>query len=283
MKSSLPRDLIAFLEDGHQLEYDVDRSSIGNIRLKSAEDLAISTIALPDGCQSILEDPYSELNGHYHVEVVDLVAESDDYDPQGLLCWIVPLQQFGMLDPEHGDVLVFPGATWTDITAAPLNYLDALWGDDEAAERVLPWPYFDFEACDSDLRIKPYGPSCPVHGVALTKQQSKKPLLYDVLRRREPEDWLQNYLAKFPCSGVPVAEGELLCCPDCRTAEDAWIKSVEESITPIDAKPNETGWILCPGCGIRFSLGDADRFAFTDATDRVGVHLSCGQKLRVGN
>ena len=271
----LPNDLIEFLGAGRQLEFDVQNSEIGRIKLKRDLDLTLTTITTFPGCQSNIQDPYSQFDGLYHTDVYDLVAESEYYDTEGLLCWIVALKRFGCIDPEHGDVITFADVTWTDIVANPLPYLVAQWGDDhDVADRVLPWIHFPFRFSEVDVVLRPYGSQCPIHQIPVTVKQTRKPPLFDVLQRRELKDWLKNYRTTFPCSGVKYSDSELLSCPDCRAAENAWIQRIEDSIPLLDVTPNPHGWIKCPGCGIRFSLTDSK--AFVD-----GLHLGCGQKINV--
>ena len=130
------------------------------------------------------------------------------------MCWIVALKRLGCVDPEHGDVVTFPDVTWTELAANPLPYLDAQWGGNEIGVRVLPWLHFPFKFSEVDAVLRPYGSRCPVHDTDVVVQRTRKPALFDVMRRREPEDWLQNYLTTFPYSGLPMSDGELLCCPD---------------------------------------------------------------------
>lgn len=275
MTNELPDDLIAFLGAGRQFDYDADNSVIGRITLKRAADLSLTTIMVYPGCQSIIDDPYSDIEGLYQCDIYDLVAESEDYAPEGLICWIPALKRFGCIDPEHGDVITFPNVTWTDIAANPLPYLDSQWGDDyHVAVRVLPWIYFPFKPSATDVVIAPYGARCPVHNTPVTAQRCSKPHLFSVYQQRNKDEWLQKRRTTFPCSGVPVTDDDLLCCPDCRAAEDAWIKFTVDSISPADATPNAHGWVQCPGCGTRFMITDSGVFS-------EGIHLNCGQRINV--
>lgn len=74
------------------------------------------------GCQSILRDPLQPFDGIYHIDVVDLIAESSAYDSEGLLCWIPKLSCFAAVDPEHGDVLTFSTVARSDIIRSPVRY-----------------------------------------------------------------------------------------------------------------------------------------------------------------
>ena len=66
--TDLPNDLLAFLRVSRQLNYDSQKSEIGRITLKSDVDLSTSTITTFPNCQSIIEDPYSDLDGLYQID-----------------------------------------------------------------------------------------------------------------------------------------------------------------------------------------------------------------------
>ena len=274
MADQLPNDLLTFLRAGRQLDYDVDNSEVGRIVLKRDTDLVPTTITTFPGCQSITWDPYIGLEGLYQIEVYDLVAESERYDTEGLFCWIVALRCFGCVDPEHGDVLTFPGVSWTDITQDPQPYLDAQWGSYDVGVRALPWLHFPFKLRDSETVIPPYGSHCPVHQTALIVGPAQNPPLFDVLRERTMAEWLRRYVTVFPCAGVPANDDEMLHCPVCRAAQEQWVAKIDNAIERLDAKPNAHGWVQCPGCGIRFSVTDPN--AFSD-----GRCLTCAQKINL--
>jgi hypothetical protein len=305
MNVDLPDDLRAFLSAGSQLQYNENESTIGRIVLKTEAELSRDTIAGYPGCQSIIDDPYEDLDGLYQIEVYDLVAESEMYQTEGLFCWIIALQCFGVVDPEHGDVLTFPGVTWANIVKSPTTYLDAQWDvglgrhvlpwlrflrnvgvgprvlswlhfpwDAGVGQRVLPWLHFPYEIREHETTLQPYESRCPVHDAPVTAQRLKKPPLFEVLRRLEARKWLQDRLTYFPYSGLPVSDKKLLCCQACHAAEELWLNEVDAAIAPLEAKPNAHGWIKCPGCGGRFMTTDSGNFS-------NGMHLGCGQKIRV--
>ena len=81
MFHELPADLLAFLREGRELEYDVGASEVGALTLKEESELFRSTVTTFPGCDSIIEDPYEDLeDGEYQIAVYDLVAETEDYD-----------------------------------------------------------------------------------------------------------------------------------------------------------------------------------------------------------
>jgi hypothetical protein len=272
----LPDDLIAFLSSKSQLEYDSANSSIGQIKLKSLAELRPSTIEIYDGCQEIIDDPYSCLNGIYEVAVVDLVSQSEDYPTEGLLCWIAALHVFGSVDAEHGSVITLPGVLWTEIARNPVQFLDAQWEghDNPFCKYALPWLHFRFRSKQRGLVIDPPPETCPVHGLRLATTFAQRTRKFEVYRRREIEQWLSKYVQVFPCGGLPISDSEMHCCVKCRSLEDQWGADVERLVVPIDVNVNSHGWTQCPGCGIRFSIHDENRFC-------DGIHMTCGQKIRI--
>lgn len=276
MIEKLPDDLLAFLREGRRLSYDVENSIVGRIKLKDVPDLAVTTIETDPDCQSIIDDPYFNLEGQYQIEVVDLVAESEHYDTEGLLCWIVAMKQFGCVDPEHGDVIAFPGVTWTELAANPLPYLDAQWqgAENDAGIRALPWMHFPFALSEAEITLSPYGAKCPAHDASVDVASGQKSSLFEIVRQIALDKWVDGYQTTFPCSGVPVSEEELLCCPVCRAAEEAWAQDVDSEIVAVNVAPFKPGWLRCPGCDKRFAIRDSG--VYSD-----GYHLTCGQKINI--
>jgi hypothetical protein len=273
---NLPQDLVDFLQSGEGLRYDPTGTEIGYVALKSFASLGTSTIAMYPGCQNIIDDPYYLLDGRYQIEVVNLIAESESYDADGLLCWITRIQEFGSVDPDHGTIVAFPGVTWSTIVADPVRFLDQQWDrNEEISDLVQPWMHFPFRLSKSSLTLNPYGSHCSKHGCPLLTGGTRRNELFDIFRRRAVDDWLANYIAHFPCAGVPVDENDLLHCPECSSAEEKWFRRLEESIPVLTATPRKSdGWIQCPGCGIRFSTLAPESFSHN-------VHLRCGQRIRL--
>jgi hypothetical protein len=144
----LPRDLVAFLAAGKQLEYDPSTCEAGAITLLSVEQLKLELFpmyfdtdmeGIPDG------DPHKGENGYYLVEGVNLVSECLDYDPCGLLMWL-PLEKcYATWDMEHWYIGVFgPDQTWSQIVKTPAQYINAQWigafEDSAPATALKPWP-----------------------------------------------------------------------------------------------------------------------------------------------
>ena len=280
----LPKDAELFFRDGRQLAYDVEGTSVGRIAIRQLSELKVATLTIGPWGQDGINDPYAVLGGKYLIEVIDLVKDSEDYDPEGLLCWIVSLQRFGCIDTDHGTVISFPKAQWWDIVESPVSYLDPQWSIPKPGgifqrpgpivERNLPWLHFKFLPSDRRMALNPYPPRCDKHGCFITRQTQRKPDLFKCLQRRNVEDWIACHLHEFPFAGIPTSDTELLSCADCRSAEDRWLEQRLNAVEPVEVKTYSNGWAQCPYCQVRFATYDEHSF-------HGGVHLSCGQRLSV--
>ena len=82
-----------------------------------------SAAAMVSDYEAVVAQP----GGHYEVAAISLVDDCEhEYNPLGLLVWLPVEACFGSWDPDHWDLLTFPGATWADIVANPARYLDAI-------------------------------------------------------------------------------------------------------------------------------------------------------------
>ena len=147
----LPADLVAFLTSGAQLRYPVAECECGQVVLMTIDELVgDELVVLPDyGAMPADEievesacDPHEEDSGYYATTGVNLVLDAEDYPPDFLLTWLPELKCYGGFNIDTDQLFVFPGATWTDIANAPLDYLNASWR--EVSQRikvvkVLPW------------------------------------------------------------------------------------------------------------------------------------------------
>ncbi|MEZ6143189.1 MAG: hypothetical protein R3B84_21705 [Zavarzinella sp.] len=269
----LPEDLRDFLSQSGSLEYDTAESSIGVIRLKSLDDLAESVISTHPCCQSIIDDPYKSFDGTYQISVCNLIADSDDYDPNGLFCWIPKLATYATIDTDHGDIIVFPYVTWHEIVKNPLEYLDVQWNLTDVGTRVLPWLFFPMLLKDGRL-IDPYPKHCKIHDLAITTQTKKHHPLFEIFRDADVDRWLEASRKYFPHAGLPACTSELLSCIECFDLELRWVNEIEETTPPLDAKKNLGGFVNCPRCGLWFSPKDSAVFS-------ERIHLTCGQKINV--
>lgn len=130
MKLALPGDLEAHLRAKRQLSCDWRKAQTGEIRLFSLDRLRIGRMySAPRGTN----DPNRRRRGVYRIPAISLTARCKKYDPEHLLSYLPFENLYATFDCDHAVVTVFTRATWTDIAANPLPYLNANWERNSAA------------------------------------------------------------------------------------------------------------------------------------------------------
>lgn len=138
MKLPIPEDLEAFLKAKKQLSCDWKLAQTGEVRLFSLDRLRISGMySAPRG----MSDPNRRRRGVYRIPAISLTARCKKYDPAHLLSYLPFENLYATFDGDHAVVTVFTRATWTDIAANPLPYLNANWDRSRAvpASRRTQW------------------------------------------------------------------------------------------------------------------------------------------------
>lgn len=138
MKLPIPDDLRAYLKAKQQLGCDWKQAQTGEIRLFSLDRLRIGRMyAAPRG----MSDPNRRRRGVYRIPAISLTARCKEYAPEHLLSYLPFENLYATFDCDHAVVTVFTGATWTDIAANPLPYLNANWESRPAvpASRRTQW------------------------------------------------------------------------------------------------------------------------------------------------
>ena len=74
---------------------------------------------------------------HERFRGVDLVSTCRNGDAAGIMVWFSALKVYGQWDCDHHQIIVFPGATWTDIAKNPKPYFNAQWEPDDVPHRYL--------------------------------------------------------------------------------------------------------------------------------------------------
>jgi hypothetical protein len=144
---NLPEEMVAFLADGRQLNYDPSRCEAGKVTLKSLGELRVKEYPLsPEKSAAGRDDQHFGEDGYYLVRGVNLVARCESYSAEGILLWFPDEQRFGTWDSDHHDIRLFSWARWEDIVADPARHITAQWGYPDAAptESVVPWRKYRF-------------------------------------------------------------------------------------------------------------------------------------------
>jgi hypothetical protein len=153
---NIPADLRRFLKAGKQLKYAAEKCECEQVTLLPLDQLRVQEFPIVTSeLQNIYGDPHN-LEGYYLVPGINLIASSDNYDPEGILIWLTEESLFGSWDCDHCTIDVFvdsaamlsnprsAGIGWSKIAANPLYYLNAAWGYPDAlrAKKLIPWPKY---------------------------------------------------------------------------------------------------------------------------------------------
>jgi|GEM_PF-829020 len=136
---NLPEDLISFLQNGRQLEYDPAACDVGKATLVPLDGLKVELFPMHEAGP---EDPHLSDSGSYLVEGVSLIASCDNYGPEGLLLWLPLDERFGLWDGDHGNLFVFNAdVNWSHIAADFPHYIEAHWAlpGTAAVAGLVPW------------------------------------------------------------------------------------------------------------------------------------------------
>ncbi len=154
----LPDDLVAFLKEGRQLEYNPTRCEIGRATLLPLAQLKLELFGVSTQSSVVeKEDPCSGQGGCYLVDGVSLLASCQGYDPEGMLLWLPRERRYATWDSSHLGIHVFPPeTTWLDIAADLPGYVNRQWGNWTREQTLIPWPrYVHVEKVPRKGRIPP--------------------------------------------------------------------------------------------------------------------------------
>ena len=140
----LPDDLVAFLTEGKQLEYDPATTAAGAVTLKSLSELKLERFPVETSGDTFEEeDPNLPERNSYLVLGVSLIATCEHFAPAGILLWLPVERRFGAWDGSHCKIEVFAEeVTWARVVASPGPHLEASCGGDgfdPPFERLVPW------------------------------------------------------------------------------------------------------------------------------------------------
>ena len=142
----LPQDLVTFLRGKRELVYEPEHCECGAVKLVALEEITLSAFYVDsENAPWVNQDPHAGKYGYYSVPGVNLVVACDGYDPDGILIWLPDVELFGTWDCDHWNLLIFPSATWADIVADPVKYLNAQWRlQENITEFLIPTQRFSF-------------------------------------------------------------------------------------------------------------------------------------------
>jgi hypothetical protein len=148
---NVPDDLRSFLQSGCTLSYDEAQCTPKGVALQGFDKLVAQplTVRIKENSDLAEEDPHAGERGHYRVSAVSLIRSCTNYRPAGLLVWLPDQEVYGTWDDDHHVLWVFPGASWSQIAANPVPYLNSLWSrktrEVVGAEQLRLWQCCEFE------------------------------------------------------------------------------------------------------------------------------------------
>ena len=142
---SLPGDLFDFVYSGRQLKYPVKESIPGRLALRGLDELSLGSVWVDSEKAPIDGDPNEGKIGYYTVPAFSLTKKCTGYEPEFLLLWLPTENLYGTWDCDHGHLVVFPDATWSDIVRDPIPFINAQWDANEnGAYYFVPWPEYPY-------------------------------------------------------------------------------------------------------------------------------------------
>ena len=143
-KFQLPTDLADFLRARRELEYDFKACQAGQVVLLPVGAHVLGRVWVDP--EHHRDDPHDGDSGLYEVPAVSLLQECQHYDPEFILLWMPEPGCYGSWDCDHYELWLFPDASWSDIAANPLTYLNAQWfPPPDRAVRFDLWSSFPFK------------------------------------------------------------------------------------------------------------------------------------------
>lgn len=143
---NLPADLVEYLQQGAQPDYDPAQCEAGVVKLLPLEKLKVEYFPMsPD----TPDDPHAGEYGSYLVIGVSLLAECEGYRPDGLLLWLPLDGRYGTWDGEHETLQVFDvDVNWSEISKDLPRYINSQWGLDGSApiSGLVPWGRHPYNA-----------------------------------------------------------------------------------------------------------------------------------------
>ena len=128
----LPPECVSFIESGRQFQYVASDCECGMVRLVRPDEIFACEVSCEsDVSRGWFRNP-QRIRGS--IRAVNLLAETDGYDPEFILSWLPDFKQFATIDTSHDRVTLFPTSSWADIVADPLSYLQSQWSIEEP-----PW------------------------------------------------------------------------------------------------------------------------------------------------
>jgi len=146
--AALPASVHTFLAENPNHKIKSRSLECGTVELKTLDLLEIDRfIITTNGTPEAENDPNQGKDGGYILNVVDLVSDCENYDPEGILTWFLDYDCFGCYDTDHGTAKMFLADSWDDIIAKPVPYLNSQWNLSRRHATFLVSPWTSLKWC----------------------------------------------------------------------------------------------------------------------------------------
>jgi hypothetical protein len=140
---NLPGDFLAFRRAGETFPaLKPKECECGFVKLKLLNELVVESVP-------VAIKPHDDSLGFFSMDIVNLVAQCEKYEPFGTLIWLPNRTAFAQYDSDHAVCIEFPSSNWEDIVEAPAVFLSAQWNTEigevlywcEKRQRHIKWRY----------------------------------------------------------------------------------------------------------------------------------------------
>ena len=138
--SSLQIELREYLSNPENLIIKLDAGELMSVRLHALDQVPLTMFDV-NSSELFMNRPLkNDPEETREYQGFDLVADCEDYQPEGIMIWFPEWQRFGSWDCDHHTIMTFPHAQWADIVKAPTWYFNGQWYPDKIEhEEVNPW------------------------------------------------------------------------------------------------------------------------------------------------
>ena len=136
----IPDDLREFLDNPGNRKFRCHRGEIREATFFAPDELSSRVFDVCTSDFALNERWERDPQLKFEFPGVDLIKSCNSYPPEGILIWFPSLGLYGSWDCDHHSIMVFPGASWTELCRELGSYINAPWNPDWVEHRYLrPW------------------------------------------------------------------------------------------------------------------------------------------------
>lgn len=136
----IPEDLREFLSSETNRQMTLSEGEIRHLHFFAPEELTAQKFTVNSYelyMKGLLDSDPGEQRDY---DGYSLIRECNDYPPDGVIAWFPEFHAYGSADPDHQEIIIYPGVSWMDITREPTWFINGEWYPDRVAHQVVnPW------------------------------------------------------------------------------------------------------------------------------------------------